>query len=169
MEIGSYISAAVAACSLTLNGYLAYLLRHKRTQVSRDDDMRVRLFKLKLALADTRLVDIAPHYEQWEYGFQSLKELRTAAVDCNNLLQIAPDGAVSRDVRDAVQQLVDDIKSLYAYRDSYRIFSNGKVITSQEKLSKWKDFEGAKHALSLLQTDYRKNIPIINSHLTNLH
>jgi hypothetical protein len=79
MEIGSYISPAVAACSIALNIYLAYLLRHERTPVSRDDDMRVRLFKLKLALADTRLVDVAPHYELWEYGFQSLEELRTAA------------------------------------------------------------------------------------------
>jgi hypothetical protein len=131
--------------------------------------MRVRLFKLKLALADTRLVDVAPHYELWEYGFQSLEELRTAAVDCNNLLQVAPDGVVSRDLREAVQQLVDDIKSLYAFRDSYTIFSKGKLITSQMKLSQWKDFEGAKHALSLLQTDYRKNISVINSHLTNLH
>jgi hypothetical protein len=162
METIALAGFVVAACSLMLNAYLAYLLRNKRPTVSRNDDMRMRLFKLKLVLSDTKLIDVAPHYELWEFGFKSLEDLRTAALDCDGLLQTAPDGVVARALKNAMRELVDDIKKLYDYRDSYTDFSKGKPITSPTKLSQWKDFEGAKHALSILQTDYRKNMPVID-------
>jgi hypothetical protein len=87
-----------------------YLLRNKRTNVSRSDDMRKRLYELKHAIDGTSLLTVPPHYEMWEYGFRSLAELREAAVRCYGQLDIAPDGSVPRELRNAVKQLVDDIK-----------------------------------------------------------
>jgi hypothetical protein len=163
------VSSTIAALSLLANIYLAYLLRNKRTNVSREDDMRTRLYNLKHKLDGTALITTPPHYELWEQGFKSLADLREVAVRSYGQLEIAPDGRVPRDLRTAVKQIVDDIKLLYEYRDSYTRFAKGRSITSQELIEQWPDFERAKHALSVLQADCRKNVPTIDTHLTKLY
>jgi hypothetical protein len=163
------VSSAIAALSLILNAYLAFLLRNRRTDVSRNDDIRTRLYNLKHKLDETSLIAVTPHYELWEFGFKSLEELREVAVRRSGLLEIAPDGRIPRELKNAVKQIVDDIKGLYAFRDSYTKFAKGETITSQERLRQWKDFERAKNALSVLPADCRTNIPIIDAHLTRLY
>ena len=169
METVAIVSATIAALSLLTNIYLAYLLRNKRTNVSREDDMRTRLYNLKHKLDKTSLITATPHYELWEYGFKSLGHLREVAVKSYGQLEVAPDGRVPRELKTAVKQIVEDIKGLYQYRDSYTRCSKGKMITSQEQIEQWPDFERAKHALSLLQADCRKNIPTIDTHLTRMY
>jgi hypothetical protein len=105
----------------------------------------------------------------WSYGFVRLEKLREMAVKCYGLIEVAPDGSVPREVKNAVRQTVDDIKNIYQYRDSYDRFSKGKLIRSQEQIESWLDFERAKHSLTILQTDYRKNISTIEAHLTKLY
>jgi hypothetical protein len=169
METAAIVSSTIAVTSLLVNVYQAYLIRNYRTNLARDDDVRTRLYNLKHKLDETSLVSVPPHYEVWEYGFKSLEELREVAVKCNGLLQVAPDGRVPRELKNAVRQLVEDIKGLYQYRDSYTRFSRGKLITSQEKIEAWPDFERAKHALSVLQAAYRSNLPTIDAHLTRMY
>lgn len=167
-QVVSTASPVIAALSLFLNIYLAYLLRNARTNVSRNDDMRTRLYNLKHKLDETSLLTTAPHYEMWEYGFKSLEELREVAVKSYGQLEIAPDGRVPRELKTAVKQIFDGIKELYRYRDSYRLFLKDDNNLPYE-IDKWNDFERAKHALSVLQADYRKNITIIDKYLTNLY
>jgi hypothetical protein len=137
--------------------------------VAREDDIRTRLYNLKHKLDDTRLLSVVPHEELWEYGFKSLEELREVAVKCYGLLEVAPDRRVPRELKNAVAQLVNAIKGLYEYRDSYTRYSKGQLITSQEKIEAWPDFEKAKHALSVLQGEYRRSLPTIESHLTRMY
>jgi hypothetical protein len=163
------VNAAIAAVSILVNIYQAVVIRNYRTKLARDDDVRTRLYNLKHKLDATSRVTTPPHYEMWEFGFKSLEELREVAVKCHGLLEVAPDGQVPRELKNAVGQLVDDIKGLYQYRDSYTRYSKGKLITSQQKIEAWPDFERAKHALSVLQSGYRNNRPIIETHLTRMY
>lgn len=167
-QLVSTASPAIAALSLFLNIYLAYLLRNARTNVSRNDDMRTRLYNLKHKLDETSLLTTAPHYEMWDYGFKSLEELREVAVKSYGQLEIAPDGRVPRELKTAVKKIFDDIRELYKYRDSYRLFVKGDTNFTYE-IENWNDFERAKHALSVLQADYRNNITIIDRYLTKLY
>src|SRR5215469_9680885 len=151
--IVAIVSASIAVLSLCLSAYLGYILRNRRTPVSRDEDMRTRLYNLKHSIESTSLLTIPPHNEMWVRGFQSLEELRDKAVTCSGQLEIAPDGQVSRELKTAVHQIVEDIKGLYQYRDSYTLFAKGDQFLSLERVEQWRDFESAKHALSVLQDD----------------
>lgn len=168
-ETVAMVSAAIAAGSLLLNIIVAIFGRNYRTRVARDDELRARLYDLKHRLDGTNLLTVTPHYEMWEFGFQSLEGLREAAVRCNSILEIAPFGKIPAELKKGVAQLVNDIKELFRYRDSYTRFSKGERITSQEKIMKWPDFENAKSALSNLQGECRRTRPIIDNQLERMY
>jgi hypothetical protein len=168
-ETAAIVSSSIAVVSILVNIYLAYSLRSYQKMVTRKENLRSHLFNLKHSLDNTSLLTVTPHYEVWECGFKSLEELRKVAVGCYVIMETAPSKEVPGDLKDGVGKLVDAIKELYRYRDSYTRYSQGKMITSREKIEAWPDFENAKHALTVLQGEYRRVLPMIENQLRRMY
>jgi hypothetical protein len=158
----------VAVCSLLLNAYMAFLLRQRRPYVSRIGELREALRAFTNACESSRVLTVEPHYELWGMGFESLATIRNAAVECSELYTLAPENLVPTMIKSIVARLRAHAEDLYRFRDSFTRFSKGKLITSDSEIAKWGDFERAKHALSVLQNDFRSQKDELKAFLSRL-
>ena len=141
----SLVSAAIAATSLTANVLMGITInRLNRRNLKRDEILAV-LRSLLQRLEYTRLFEVDPEQEIWEFGFESIRELA---------LQIAPAIVAVKsskftdlEVRTSVSQLGDHVKALRAFHDSWRLFRHGKPEDWRSIQRDWPDIERARVAL----------------------
>lgn len=156
----------IALCSLILNVYMAFLLRRRSPHISGIGQLRETLRAFINSCEGSRVLTVEPHYELWEMGFQSLAEIRKAVVECCERFTF--DKNVPIDIKTIVARLRAEVEDLYKFRDSFTRFSKGKRFTSDAAIAKWRDLERAKHALSVLQTDFRSKKDELKAFLAKL-
>ncbi|MBV8399498.1 MAG: hypothetical protein JOZ58_19895 [Acetobacteraceae bacterium] len=130
-------------------------------------EVREQLYNMKQKLESTTLLTIAPNDDMWEFGFETLANLPAAVATARGRLELA--AGTPRNIRAAVDRLANGIDKLYEYRDSYRKFSGGRIITARSELESWPHFNQAAHALSMLQIEYKSNKETIDHYLENLN
>jgi hypothetical protein len=148
--------------------YLAYRLHYRRSPISRVGELREALRAFINSCESTSLLIVAPEYELWEMGFKTLEEIRDAVVECSELYTHTPEKLVPIKIKSIINGLRRSIEELYMFRDSFIRFAKGRPITSQTEIAKWRDFERAKHALSIVQTDYRGQKDELKAFLSKL-
>jgi len=158
----------VAICSLLLNLYLAYRLHYHRPPISRVGELREALRAFVNSCESSRVLVVAPHYELWEMAFKSIEEIRNAVVKCSELYTYASERLVPAQIKSIINDLRRSVEDLYAFRDSFTRFAKDRRITSLSEIAKWRDFERAKHALSVFQSHYRSQKDGLKAFLSKL-
>jgi hypothetical protein len=74
-DVVALLGPIVAIISVGVNFYQAYLLRMKRPQVARVGDIR-EAFQKMINSFGGRVMKTAPFLEIWDFGFDSLEEIR---------------------------------------------------------------------------------------------
>jgi hypothetical protein len=167
-DLWAPIASVAALLSLLLNVYMGFLLRRRRPHVARVTELREALRAFINSCAGSRLLTVPPHYEQWGFGFESLSKIRAASVECNELYSHVPDSLVPRKIKTIIFTLQSHIGKLYQFRDSFTSFSKNRRIISDSEIAKWPNFERAKHALDVLQTDFRNQREELKTFLSGL-
>ena len=138
------VSAAIAATSLTANLIMGFMIyRLNRRNLNRDQVLDV-LRLLLLRLESTRLFEVDPEQEIWEFGFETLKEL---ALQCAPAIFAVNSRFVTSDVRASVSQMDDHVKALRALQDSWRLFREGKSGDWRSIQRNWPNIQRATVAL----------------------
>lgn len=142
ISLASVIVATISVSANIVMGITIY--RRNRRNIARDDLVSVLRLLLQ-KLEHTRLFEVDPNYEIWEYGFVTLSEL---AAECASA-HVAVQHARSADdaLREAVSGLHDHVKSLRALQDSWQTFRHGKEGSWVDIQRSWPDIERAKAGL----------------------
>ena len=144
-EAISVAGAVAAAVSVTANVVMAITIyRLNRRNVARDEVVSVlRLLLQRLEL--TRLFEVDPNSEIWEFGFETLRELAGECAAAHVAVQYTR--SASQPLCAAVSVLHDHVKGLRAFQDSWRTFRHGKEGSWADIQRDWPDIERAKAAL----------------------
>jgi hypothetical protein len=145
----SLVSAVIAATSLTANLVMGIIIyRLNRSNLKRDDVLAV-FRSLLHRLEVTRLFEVDPEQELWEFGFESLGELASQCAPATLAAQSRK--LVPPEVRTSVSKLSEHVKSLRALQDSWRLFRNKKEGDWRSIQRSWPDIERATAALKAAQ------------------
>jgi hypothetical protein len=138
-------STVVAAISLLANVVMASVLyRLNRGNATHDVALTV-LKDLLHRLESTRLFDIDPEQEIWEFGFDTLKELANL---CPTATTAAGHKRIPRRVQAEISDLCAHVKRLRSFQDSWRQYRSEQKETDWRTLQRgWPDFGAATAAL----------------------
>lgn len=144
-EAISVASAVVAAVSVTANVVMGITIyRLNRRNIARDDVVSVLRLLLQ-RLEHTRLFEVDPNSEIWEFGFETLRELAAECAPAHVAVQHTR--SADQALRAAVSGMHDHVKGLRALQDSWRTFRHGKEGSWADIQRSWPDVERAKAAL----------------------
>jgi hypothetical protein len=143
----SLASAAVAAASLLANVVLASLLyRFNRGNATLDLSL-TGLKDMLHQLESTRLFEVDPEQEIWEFGFSTLKELANA---CPTATTAARHKRVPHRVQlqSDISDLCSHVKTLRSFQDSWRQYRSERETVDWRTLQEgWPDLVAATKAL----------------------
>jgi len=148
-EILEITSASIAVISICVNVVMGITIyRLNRGNLKRDEILAV-LRSLLERLEYTRLFEIDPEQEIWEFGFDSLKELNLVCAPA--IVASRSSRYVSSDVLSAVEQLSRHVKDLRALQDSWRVFRRDKEGDWRSIQETWPELQRATSALQNAQ------------------
>jgi hypothetical protein len=143
------ISAVIAATSVTANLLMGILLyKLNRRNLKRDEVLAV-MKSLLHRLDATRLFEMDPEQEIWEFGFETLRELAVLCAPANVVTQTSR--FVPSEVRKVVPQLSNHVKGLRAFQDSWKVFRSDKAGDWRSIQQEWPEIKEATAALQTAQ------------------
>ena len=148
-EILAITSASIAVISICVNVLMGIIIyRLNRGNLKKDEIFDV-LRSLLNRLEYTRLFEIDPEQEIWEFGFDSLKELNLVCAPA--VVAAQSSRFVSPDVLSVVKNLSRHVKDLRAFQDSWRVFRKDQVGDWRSIQQTWPELQRATSALHKAQ------------------
>lgn len=163
-KVAAVAASVIALASLALNIYQAFLLRRRRPQVDKIEEIRSSLKDL-LNKLETRLLTEPAMQEQWDQGFDRLKEILPACGNCDRTLSSAKASLVPKSVQRAVAEIHNKMVALYSFQNSFHNFRRGREFVPYHDFTSWNDKRHAEARLHELQVSYQTN----KSTLTNYY